>query len=209
MRHYAIAIKALAATLITLNLAIALVPTSALAAPASTFAAPRPTLIPGTPPKLSSIAAKRLHITPSGYYCDPEAVYDHITRTGSAFYVTWGPGRNINNTPYNETVTFMTTYSATVALWTTIGVAADTSAIVAGVSASLSITVYASYTTSVSQSVSITVPPGKAGYGEYGVSEVVTSGHYYYVASSCRITDYGTVTAKSPQYPGWSTWIGA
>jgi hypothetical protein len=86
----------------------------------------------------------------------------------------------------------------------------DASVIVASVNRTLGITVTASLSTSVGHGITLTVPAHQAGYAQYGVYRKVTTGRYYYVATYCAITnDRGTVTARSPWYPNWNTWVGA
>jgi hypothetical protein len=85
----------------------------------------------------------------------------------------------------------------------------DASAIIAGVDATFGISVEASISTTIGNAMSITVPPYKTGYGQYGVWRKVTYGHYYYRLTNCSVgTDDGYITAYSPWYTGWNTWIG-
>lgn len=149
-------------------------------------------------------------VSPDYYYCDPGWVYDGVYNVGSDFIAVTPAYRSYNGTPYNATTTFTATTTGTVAMWTTIGAQADANVIVAGVQVSLSVTVYASISTSIGHAITITIPPYKAGYGQYGVLRKVTNGHYYYLTDHCGISnDKGTVQAKSPWYPNWNTWIGS
>jgi hypothetical protein len=195
LRH--VSIKVLVPAFLLLGVLFALAPASALAA--------------SGPPKLGPTASQRLHIvSPDYYYCDPGWVYDNVTNAGNNFIAVTPTYRSYNGTPYNATTTFTATTTGTVAMWTTIGAQADASIIVAGVDVSLSITVYASISTSIGHAMTITVPPYKAGYGQYGVLRKVTNGHYYYLTDRCGVSnDKGTVQAKSPWYPNWNTWIGS
>lgn len=149
--------------------------------------------------------------TPNRIGCgSPGWVYSNVTNWGSSFIGVTPTYRSYNGTPSNATGTFTATTTATVSLTTSIGTTVDANAIIAGVSATLSVSVSASISTSVGHAISITIPPYKAGYGQYGVSRLHTTGHYYFWQSDCTIgTDYGTISVYSPWYPTWNTWIGA
>lgn len=177
------------------------------------------------PPKLSPQASTRLHITPNGYQCDPGWIYDNVVDAGTEIYVVApspsgpfapdrpnsGPAyRAYNGTASNATVAFSATTTGTVSLAVSGTYSVDASAIVAGVNLSLGITVTTSISTTVGHTITITVPPRTAGYGQYAIYRKVTNGHYYYLMSNCAVgTDRGTLTARSPWMPDWNTWTGA
>ena len=140
----------------------------------------------------------------------PGWVYNNITDWGSDFVGVTPAYRSYNGTPSNATGTFTATTTATVTLTASIGTTVNANAIVAGISATFSISVSASISTSIGHSISITIPSHEAGYAQYGVSRLHTTGHYYFWQSDCTIgTDYGTISVYSPWYPTWNTWLGA
>lgn len=140
----------------------------------------------------------------------PGWIYDNVTNWGSSFIGITPTYRSYNGTPSNATGTFTATVTGTVTLTASIGASVDASAIIAGISASLNISVSASISTAIGHAITIPIPPYRAGYGQYGVSRLHTTGHYYFWQSDCKIgTDYGIVSAYSPWYPTWNTWIGS
>lgn len=62
-----------------------------------------------------------------------------------------------------------------------------------------------SVTASISNKITITVPPLSTGHGNYGVSMQVTSGHLY--TNRCGGKDYGEVISYAPLFSGWCTWV--
>lgn len=177
-------------------------------------------------PKLGPIGSKHLHVVgPNSFYCDPGWIYENISDRGSSFWIVApvfsGPYpadqpngasayRAYNSNATSATETFSALVTGTVSVSINVSATVAASVIVASVNETLGITVTTSISTTIGHNMAISVPAHKAGYGQYGVLQKVTTGHYYYLASNCAITnDKGTVTARSPWYPNWNTWIGS
>jgi len=164
----------------------------------------------GTKPQLGPIGSKHLHVVgPNSYYCDPSWIYDNVSDKGRQLIPTTVVYGDYNGTANNATASFSAITAGTVTLTSSIGGSVDASAIIAGVNYTFGISVSVSLYASVGNTISITVPPYKTGFGQHGVWRKIAYGHYYYLASNCHIsTDDGYITSYSPWYVGWNTWIG-
>jgi hypothetical protein len=148
-------------------------------------------------------------VSPRAQVCDEGWVFDSIVKIATILAQVGPTYRDYNGTSAMADMTLTSTVSGTVGVSTTIGAEANAGVIVANVKTSLSVNVSISITATVSNTFRISVPAHKAGYGNYGVFRIETSGHYYYRTSSCKASpDDGTITAYSPWYVGWNTWIG-
>ena len=140
--------------------------------------------------------------------CQSEWVYNVTNVGGNTFYglVTY---KDHNGTPYNATVTFTSTVSGTIGTTVTLGGSFNISAIVAGAQVTTSQALTASVTAGLNNSIAITVPPGKYGYGSWGAWRWKTSGHYYLLNSNCTESNSSYPTTYVPHIAaGWDTWIG-
>ena len=149
------------------------------------------------------------HNPPRKIGCHEGYVYDNLSRQNNALAQVGPTYRNYNGTSSPATVTFTSSQSGTIGVTTSVGGSVDANVIVTGVSVTFGVSVSVSLTATTGTSISITVPAHQAGYGQFGVWRVVTTGHYYYRLPDCSIGyDYGTVTAYSPSYIGWNTYTG-
>lgn len=162
-------------------------------------------------------------LTPSAFAASPKTitspkvigcgsatyVYDHVSYKGLPL-LQFGPTyRDYNGGTATAEMTLTATVGGTATLTVSTSVKVDASVILAGAEATVGTSLSYSVTANVSNQFKIYVPAHKAGYGAYGVFRVETTGHYYYRLSDCSVgTDYGTITAYSPDYVGWNTWIG-
>lgn len=197
VKIHSLAIKLLAVGSLALSLGLGLASTP------TTFAAARPLSV-------GPVVRTHLHVvSPDYYYCEPGWVYDSVSNQGRQMAQVFPTQADYNGTPYNETVTLSASTTATVGVTWSGGGSLDGGVIVAGVQVSINASVTISISVSGTNTVQMTVPPYKTGYGQYGVWRQVAYGHYYYLTQRCGVgTDYGWRTTYSPWYVGWNTWIG-
>jgi hypothetical protein len=142
-------------------------------------------------------------------YCDGWH-YTNVAVGSSSMVVTNGPYKNYNGTRYNQTHTFTSTTSVTVGVGLSVEAKASWGAIVASAEVTAKVDLSASLTATISNSVTMTVPPYTYANARYGVWRIYTTGHLYhqYFDTYCRTdVDYGTVVARVPRSVGWYTWL--
>jgi hypothetical protein len=78
---------------------------------------------------------------------------------------------------------------------------------IASISATYGISASASMSTTLGNSIAITVPAHKTGNGDYGVWRAYVSGVERWYTTTCAITQTKSTTVYSPYRRGWNTWI--
>ena len=138
--------------------------------------------------------------------------YTNVAVGSKALVVTSGPYKNYNGTPYWETDTFTSETSKSVTVGLSVTATASYNAIVAAAEIAAKVDLSVTLIASISNSVTMHVPPWEYGNAKYGVWRLTTTGHLYHTSMYenyyCRVdTDYPTVTARVPWYVGWYTWL--
>jgi hypothetical protein len=142
--------------------------------------------------------------------CTPGWRYASVSIVKQAHVPTTDLYRNRNGTGSSAKVTFTAQETGTVGMSVSIGAKANAGVILASAETSLNIDFSASMSTTIGNSIQITVPAGWYGYGQYGVWRTQVKGIYYYLLSSCaKGTFYGTVYAWLPRSRGWNTWTSS
>jgi hypothetical protein len=118
-----------------------------------------------------------------------------------------GPSQaNYNGSPYPMTSTFTATGSGTAG----VSVSGDTEvslrALVATQKVKFGVAFSASMTATLGNSITVTSPPRKTLYGEYGVWRKRIVGTSYRIYSNCTTSTHNTVVSYTPYHVGWVTW---
>jgi hypothetical protein len=139
--------------------------------------------------------------------CDAGWAYTDLTRYANTI-ATVGPTQSdYNGTGSAASATFSATTSGTISLSASSSAKVSAGVIITNVELTFGISVTTSLTATVGNSITISIPSHKTGYAAYGVWEVVTYGHYYYINSICQTTiNDGYIDTYSPSYVGWRVW---
>jgi hypothetical protein len=156
----------------------------------------------------AAFAADPQQVSPQRIGCTAGYAYTNIQRTPNQLVQIGPTYRDYNGSSKPATVTLTSTVSGTVTFSVTAGFQAEANFIFGAVKSSLNVSISVSLTATFGNTIVFSVPAKKAGYGDYGVWEVVTTGTLYYVTISCQYTYLGTVQFFGPSYVGWTTWIG-
>lgn len=139
----------------------------------------------------------------AGPQCDPHEYYQPKNESLRGFkgdIVTTGEtGNHAGHLNYTRTASF--TSGLTVGGSVTV----KSSAILAGIEATLSISVHADWTTSNSEGYTIDLPPHSKGWIKYGHTHVYTEGHYFKRYDDCVTENMGSVKADGPYASGFKS----
>lgn len=177
--------------------------------PATALAAPASPQHQATSPTSPHKPGTRF-VTPNGQYCYPGGSYTGVnkvyqgTPTKDSYTVADGWFHSVNTSPYLVDMTFTETRTTTVQIQVSVSVTVDASAILSGASATASLGLTASETTSANIGTIVhNVPPNGQVYAAYVAWQDVTTGDYTYYYSNCTWHDYGVITITIPDGEGW------
>ncbi|WP_328473637.1 hypothetical protein [Streptomyces sp. NBC_00448] len=146
-------------------------------------------------------------VSPDGIYCIPGGWYTPTKMYGKYMRPVGAVQSDVNNTSRSATVTFNAQASATVGVSLSSKINVSVGALLAKIKAEYEITLSASVTASLSNSISTTIPAHKTVNAEYGVWRSKFTGTTHYQYADCAVTSH-VVTAYGPYRVGWYLWEG-
>ncbi|MGW1801698.1 hypothetical protein ACWCQN_38720 [Streptomyces sp. NPDC001984] len=145
-------------------------------------------------------------IDPYGLRCEVDSVY-RPTSLGGRYIHAIGPYQsNYNNTSSNATTTFTAEATGTVGISLSGSLKVSLNELVSRQEATYGITLSASLTAKLGNSITATIPPHKTVSAKYGVWRRRITGTSYYVYSNCKTSTPSTVVSYTPYTVGWYIW---
>lgn len=133
--------------------------------------------------------------------------YQALQRTSSSL-VKIGPTHSSRNgTGSSASMTLTSTVSGTVGAAWTGSTNVSGSVKLASISGTFGINAQASVTATVGNSITITVPAGKTGNGDYGIWKTYVTGKEVYYLNNCTSGASSATNVWAPYRVGWNTWI--
>lgn len=143
---------------------------------------------------------------PGSELCDDINVYTPINKGG--YHVKGVGATNVNSNGTNHAIT--STFTAKVTGTVGIAISGDlkTTAkfLIAKIEAKYNVTLSASMTAKLDNTVQTSTPAHKSSHATYGVYRLRNQGTSYHVYSSCHTTPKKTVTSYTPHHVGWYIW---
>ncbi|MET7686027.1 hypothetical protein [Streptomyces sp. NPDC005423] len=144
--------------------------------------------------------------SPDGRRCEVSRVYTPTYKGGDHHKGVGAPNANANNTSHTAKSTFTAEVTGTVGVTYTGHLSVSMEAMIGKVEAKWDLSLSASMTAKLGNSISVDTPAHKMTHATYGVYRVRTQGTSYVVAENCKITSKSTVTSYTPHYVGWYIW---
>jgi hypothetical protein len=114
-----------------------------------------------------------------------------------------------NGTASAASVTFTSTTSGTVSATSSGSSDIALSIEVASIASHFGISATVSKTVTVGNSITISVPAGKSGNGQYGAWRAYVTGLEKFTNNNCVVTTSSAKNIYAPYKVGWNTWISA
>jgi hypothetical protein len=115
---------------------------------------------------------------------------------------------NTNNTSRTAKSTFTSEVSGTVGVSVTAGLSVSVDAMIAKIEAKYDVTLSASMTAKLGNSISVDTPPRTTTNAKYGVYRLKNTGTSYKIYENCEVSPKKTVTSYTPMKVGWYLWEG-
>ncbi|QKW23974.1 hypothetical protein HUT16_37210 [Kitasatospora sp. NA04385] len=144
--------------------------------------------------------------TQEGRVCPYQDWYDGIVNQGKSIVPVGASQANYNGTSHDATSTFSAQVSGTVSYTVSASMSVSIGTIIADASATVGVSLSTSLTASLGNSTTVTASPGQTAHATYGVWRLQTYGTYHVIREDCS-SSVGGVTAYSPWYVGWNTWV--
>ncbi|MGW2555480.1 hypothetical protein [Streptomyces sp. NPDC001635] len=143
---------------------------------------------------------------PGSEYCDRANVYIPTSKGKDYHKVVGAPQANHNGTSHAAKSTFTAEVSGTVGVSVSGHLSASVNVMMAKIEAKYDVTLSASLTAKLGNSISASTPAHKTTHANYGVYRLRNTGTSYVIYSNCQTSAKSTVTSYSPHYVGWYIW---
>ncbi|MFJ8094714.1 hypothetical protein [Streptomyces griseofuscus] len=143
---------------------------------------------------------------PGAQRCEVERVYTPTYKGGDHHKGVGAPQANTNNTSHSATSTFTAEVSGTVGVSYSGSLSVSANAMIGKIEAKYDVSLSASMTAKLGNSMSISTPAHKITHASYGVYRLRTQGTSYVITENCKTTTKSTVTSYTPHYVGWYIW---
>ncbi|MEU6376555.1 hypothetical protein [Streptomyces sp. NPDC046909] len=141
-------------------------------------------------------------------YCDPANIYTPTSK-GSKYHKGVGATlSNTNNTSRTAKSTFTSEVSGTVGVSVTTGLSVSVDAMIAKIEAKYDVTLSASMTAKLGNTISVDTPAKTTTNAKYGVYRLKNTGTSYHIYDNCEASPKKTVTSYTPMKVGWYLWEG-
>ena len=134
-------------------------------------------------------------------------LFSPATESAESLVSAGPPQSNYNGTGSTASTTFSAQASATVEASVSGSANVSLDAKLASMSATYGTSFSASLTAGLGNDITIDIPPGQTGNGEYGVYTVTVTGTETLYGPSCEAVESRTSTVTSPVRVGWNTWL--
>lgn len=139
--------------------------------------------------------------------CSSGWSYVPIARGADSFSRVGSPQSDYNGTKTTERATFSAQTAGTVSATFTGSADLSLSVEIAQIAGHWSIATSVSKTTTIGNAISLDVPAGKTGNGEYGAWRAYVTGKEQFTNNACVITTSSAKNIYAPYKVGWHTWI--
>ena len=129
------------------------------------------------------------------------------TRSAETLVAAGPTQSNYNGTGTTASTTFSAQATATVEASVSGSVNVGLDAKLASMSTTYGTSFSASLSAGLGNDITIDIPPGQTGNGDYGVYTVTVTGTETLYGPSCEAVESRTSTVTSPVRVGWTTWI--
>lgn len=143
---------------------------------------------------------------PGSEYCDPHSVYTPNYKGADHHYGVGAPQGNTNKGSRPARTTFTAETSGTIGVSLSGSLSTSVSVMIVKIEGKYDVSLSASLTAKLGNSISVDTPPGKVTHGKYGVYRLRNKGTSYVIYSNCQTSAKSTVTSYTPHYIGWYIW---
>lgn len=141
-------------------------------------------------------------------YCEPASIYTPQTK-GGKYHKGVGPTlSNTNNTSRTAKSTFTSEVSSTVGVSVTAGLTVSVDRMIAKIEGKYEVSLSASLTAKLGNSISVDTPSRKTTNAKYGVYRLKNTGVSYRMYDNCQTSAKKTITSYTPMKVGWYLWEG-
>ncbi|WP_157880901.1 hypothetical protein [Streptomyces griseoruber] len=143
---------------------------------------------------------------PGSEYCDRQTVYTPTYKGGDHHKGIGAQQANTNNTSHTAKSTFTAEVSGTVGVTFSGTLSTSVDVMIAKIETKYDVSLSASLTARLGNSISVDTPPHKITHATYGVYRLRNQGKSYVIYSNCQTSAKSTVTSYTPHYVGWYIW---